>query len=357
MAGTNQDMGGQPGVTTIYSTEAHFINGIEYRGAALTGTGTVYADILFTQNAYLNPGHSPGQLTLVGNVNLDNSITTYIQIGGTSPGDQFDQILQSGGLFTLHGTLDITVIDGAENVITSADTFDVITSSQAFAGNFDNFISGERLYTSDGIGSFVVTYTDQNKVTLSNFALVQRLTGATSRQTHGGVDRDIPLSLDGTPTVECRSTGGNYELVFTFVNDAVSGDIDLATQGDGNISGGPFFSGKTMTVLLDGVTNQQTVTVFLSNVTDSFAQVLPDTSVQMSILVGDTNGNGIVNASDVSQTKSSVGQAVSDTNFRRDVNVNGVINATDVSLVKVRSGNGLPPPQEISNRAAKSRGR
>ena len=35
-----------------------------------------------------------------------------------------------------------------------------------------------------------------------------------------------------------------------------------------------------------------------------------DVTVQMSLLVGDTNANGVVNASDVSQTKSQSGQAV-----------------------------------------------
>jgi hypothetical protein len=356
MAGTNQDMGGQPGVTTIHATEAHFINGIEYRGAALTGTGTVYADILFTQNAYLDPGHSPGQLTLVGNVNLDTSITTYIQIGGVNPGAEYDQILQSGGLFTLHGTLDLTVIDGAENVIIPADTFDVITSTQTLAGNFDNFFSGDRLYTSDGIGSFIVTYAGQNKVTLSDFALVQRLTSVVSRKNHGGVDRDIMLNLSGNPTVECRNTGGNYTLIFSFVNDVVSGDADL-TSGTGNVAGAPVFAGNTMKLNLSGITNQQVITVNLANITDSFGQVLPDTEVRMSVLVGDTNGNGIVNASDIIQTKSSVGQAVSDANFRRDVNVNGSINASDVSLVKIRSGTSLPQPQRPSDYSNAMRGR
>ncbi|HEU0210149.1 MAG TPA: dockerin type I domain-containing protein [Candidatus Udaeobacter sp.] len=354
MAGTNQDMGGQPGVTTIHATEAHFINGIEYRGAALTGTGTVYADILFTQNAHLQPGHSPGQLTFVGNVNLDNSTTTEIQIGGTSPGDQFDQINQSGGLFTLGGTLDLSVIDGAENSITSSDTFDIITSSQMLAGNFDNVISGERLYTSDGIGSFIVTYTEQDKVTLSDFALVQRLTGAVSRRNHGGVDYDIPLALSGNPTVECRNTGGNYTLIFTLVNDIVSGNVDLATQGSGDLAGPPVFKGNTIQVDLTGVTNQQTITVYLTNVTDNFDQVLPDTAVSMSILIGDTSGNGIVNASDVSQTKAAVGQPVSNANFRRDVTVNGVINASDVSLVKSKSGNGLPSTSRVLNGPTKT---
>ena len=36
----------------------------------------------------------------------------------------------------------------------------------------------------------------------------------------------------------------------------------------------------------------------------------------MSLLVGDTNANGVVNASDISQAKSQSGQAVRGSNFR-----------------------------------------
>jgi uncharacterized MnhB-related membrane protein len=63
----------------------------------------------------------------------------------------------------------------------------------------------------------------------------------------------------------------------------------------------------------------------------------------MGVLVGDVNGNAVVNASDVSLTKSQVGQTVSGSNFREDVNANGVINAVDVAQVKANVGTALPP--------------
>ena len=49
-----------------------------------------------------------------------------------------------------------------------------------------------------------------------------------------------------------------------------------------------------------------------------------------------------VNASDVSLTKSQVGQVVSGSNFREDVNSNGSINAADLALVKAKVGVSLP---------------
>jgi hypothetical protein len=59
-------------------------------------------------------------------------------------------------------------------------------------------------------------------------------------------------------------------------------------------------------------------------------------------LLGDTSGNGSVNASDVSQTKSKSGQAVEATTFRTDVTVSNSINASDVGIVKSKAGTALP---------------
>jgi hypothetical protein len=64
--------------------------------------------------------------------------------------------------------------------------------------------------------------------------------------------------------------------------------------------------------------------------------------VSASFLLGDSNGNGSVNASDASQTKSRIGAVIDATTFRSDINFNGSINATDVSQVKVNIGTALP---------------
>ena len=111
---------------------------------------------------------------------------------------------------------------------------------------------------------------------------------------------------------------------------------------DRRVSGTPTFSGNTMTVDLTGVTDIQTLAVTLSNATDSFSQVLPNTVVNVSFLSGDANESRTVNATDIGQVKSLSGVAITSTNFRFDVNANGAINASDVGLVKAASGNVLP---------------
>jgi Dockerin type I domain len=95
-------------------------------------------------------------------------------------------------------------------------------------------------------------------------------------------------------------------------------------------------------VNLTGVANAQTITVTLSGVTDTNAQVLPDAAVSLGILVGDTNGNGAVSSSDISQTKAQSGAPVTAANFREDVGVNGSISSSDISLVKAQSGTSIP---------------
>ena len=79
----------------------------------------------------------------------------------------------------------------------------------------------------------------------------------------------------------------------------------------------------------------------LSSVTDSFRQVPPDKAISITMVVGDTNGNGTVNASDVGQTKRQVGVSVSSSNYRTDINGSGAITSSDVSLVKANIGHGL----------------
>ncbi len=167
------------------------------------------------------------------------------------------------------------------------------------------------------------------------------LNSVVSRKTHGAAgDFDVNLPLSGSPGIEDRSTGGNHTFVFTFSNNVASGNASV-TSGVGSVSGRTI-SGNTMSVELTGVADHQQVTVTTSGVTDTFGQAFADTGVNAVFLMGDTSGNSTVNASDVSQTKASVGAVVDGTNFRQDVNANGMVNATDVGAVKSTVGTSYP---------------
>ena len=175
-----------------------------------------------------------------------------------------------------------------------------------------------------------------------------QLTSAVSRKTHLGVgDFDVNLPLTGTPGVECRTGGSGHTLVFTFTNNVTSGNAAVS-DGVGSVSGSPAFAANTMTVNLTGVTNAQTIEVTLSNVTDTFSQVLPNTAVSGTFLLGDVTGNDTVNSTDVSDVKNQVGTPVGASNFRSDVTISGAINSTDVSQVKANSGSAATASRQPS---------
>ena len=170
-----------------------------------------------------------------------------------------------------------------------------------------------------------------------------------SRKIHGLAGQfDIPLPLTGAPGIECRSGGatGDYQVVFTFagavtVNGAVQADVisgtgDVGTGGTPN-GGAVTVNGAQVTVPLTNVANAQTITIALFDVHQGAHA--GDIAAQMSVLIGDTTGNGAVNSSDTSEVKAASGTAVAS---RQDVTVNGAINSSDVSLVKSKSGTGLP---------------
>jgi hypothetical protein len=182
-------------------------------------------------------------------------------------------------------------------------------------------------------------------ILLNNTPTPVSLTGVASRKTHGGAGTfDIDLPLDGTG-VECRSggAGGYYTLVFSFANTLTSvGGASLAS-GTGTISSSAVGSDPHEYIVnLTGVTNAQRLTVVLNNVQDASGNISNTLQGALGVLVGDTTGNGAVNSSDIAQTQSQSGQAVTASNFREDVTANGAINSSDVALVQSKSGTALP---------------
>ena len=252
---------------------------------------------------------------------------------------------------TGEGSPFVTSTDGTNNFIVWAagaggsqrlNGYNADTGALVFAGGTANeLMSGTRKWNTGIAARGRIYYATDNRVYAFKVPVpALQLSSAVSRKTHSGAgDFDIPLPLSGTPGVECRTSGssGDYQFVFTFSNNVESGNAAV-TGGTGTVSGSPVVSGNTMTVNLTGVDNMQTLTVTLSGVTDQFLQVLADTAVSANMLIGDTNGNGTVNASDVAQTKGQIGQPVASGNFRTDVNANGAINATDTAIVKSQSG-------------------
>lgn len=161
---------------------------------------------------------------------------------------------------------------------------------------------------------------------------------AFSRKIHGGSGTfDLPLPIGGTVGIEPR-IGPNYQMIINFAGPVTVQSASIAS-GVGSV-GNFSVSGSQVTVNLTGVANAQRITVTLGNVNDGTN--LGDVAVSMDVLLGDTNANGSVNATDVSQTKSQIGQPIDGTNYRSDVNANGTINASDTAIIKSSVGTALP---------------
>ena len=131
------------------------------------------------------------------------------------------------------------------------------------------------------------------------------LTAAVSTKTHGSAGAFEINLLAGSPAIECRSggAGNNHTVVFRFLNPLTSvTGANLTGTGavsSAVISGDP----HEYVVYLTNVANDQVITVSLTNVNDVVGNHSDTIAATMGVLLGDTTGNGSVNASDVSQTK------------------------------------------------------
>ncbi len=165
---------------------------------------------------------------------------------------------------------------------------------------------------------------------------------AVSRKTHSlAGDFDVNLPVTGSAGIEDRSGGpnGNHTVIISFANAVSVGSASVASS-DGQAMVSSFsVNGALVTVNLTKVTNQQTITISLTNVSDGTN--IGNVSLPMAVLAGDTNADRFVDSADIAQTKSQSGNAVTDANFREDLNVDGFIDSADIALVKSKSGTAL----------------
>jgi hypothetical protein len=164
---------------------------------------------------------------------------------------------------------------------------------------------------------------------------------AVSRKTHGSVGTfDVDLKAPA-PGIECRAggTSGDHQVVISFANSVSVGGVSVSSK-DSMATATQSVSDKVVTVDLHNVTNVQTLTITLTNVSDQTNS--GDLSISMGVLIGDTTADKFVNSADISQTKSQSGTAVTSSNFGEDLNADGSINSADIALAKSKSGTALP---------------
>ncbi len=169
------------------------------------------------------------------------------------------------------------------------------------------------------------------------------LQAASSRKTHGSAGTwDLLLSLAATsPTIEPR-TGPAHTLVFTF-DKPITGANVAVSEGTA-AAAAPAFSGNDVIVDLSGATNQQYVTVTLTNVTSSDGGSGGSATARVGLLLGDANQSRTVSVLDLALVNGQLAKPVSASNFLFDFNISGVLTVLDKVVVNGQLAKALPAP-------------
>ncbi len=175
--------GSQAGARQIFAMSggtlaAATLNATNLRSADLAGNGT------FTQaGGTLAPGDlgTAGRTTITGNYSLSAPATLALDLGTTTQATAFQtggyDYLTVSGTTTLAGNLSVQLIGAFATPATAplnATTFTVLNSTGTLSGAFANVAFGQRLATTGGEGSFLVSKSG-NTVTLSQYLTAREL--------------------------------------------------------------------------------------------------------------------------------------------------------------------------------------
>ena len=140
----------------------HFVTALNFNGGLIDARGTINSAI--TNGANLQPALGGTGLAVTGAVSLLSTSKLTFQLGGLTQGNQYG-FLNVNGTVALNGNLVVSFVNSFQ--AGNKDNFTVL-SSTALSGVFANVASGTRLATTDGSGTFLVTY-NGTTVVLSDF--------------------------------------------------------------------------------------------------------------------------------------------------------------------------------------------
>lgn len=159
--------------TTLIAAGTLLVNGTHTGGDSYTvlgSDGSINADITTEAGGTLTLGTSVGQQN-VEHIVFKTGSTLEIEIGGLAADNEHDQLLADS--ITLAGDLAVSLLDlGSGPFIPDPSDSFMIVDATKLTGIFDNVATGERLDTTGGEGSFIVTYDGiSDAILLSDFAL------------------------------------------------------------------------------------------------------------------------------------------------------------------------------------------
>jgi len=179
--------------------------------------------------------------------------------------------------------------------------------------------------------------------------LYEPVTGApqlvSAASVKGGFAIDLPLT--GPSGVEDRSGGPNkkYTVVMTF--DRIIASVGSASSTCGGVQSVAVdsFLPHNVNINLVNVShgcNGSTITVTVNSIVDDQGNVLGSASVGVGLLLGDVNGDRVVDGHDVNLARQFTHQGINSQNFRADVTSDGFITSSDKKSIGRQLGTSLP---------------
>jgi hypothetical protein len=278
-------------------------------------------------------------------------------------GGAFSDIIAAGGTFVSGGYSHTSINTGFGNPL--------LPSRPTWSGNSNGFVttvvnlpasaSGQsvvlrwRIGTDSSVsaqGWRVDTVRVSQRTCATNCSAPTALAAA-SRKTHAGTPFDVNLPLTGAVGVDSRRGSGtnnnDHTIVVTFATPVTVTGTPQAqvTSGTGTVGsngvsngGAVTVSGSNVIIPLTNVANAQTLNVTLNGVNNGSGTA--NVVIPVGFLLGDSNGDRVVNGGDAIQTRSRSGQGTDGTNFRSDINTDGSVSAGDTIIVRSQAGNFLP---------------
>ena len=217
-------------IENVSDTSQLVLNGVDgefINEGIINGSGGIAAnDATFTNNGTLNAGLSPGTITIEGDLFQGEDAVFNIELAGTTPGSEHDQIVVTGEI-EWNGTINVVLLDGYEPE--AGDSFAIVTAAST-TGDLDH-LHGLRY------GDDMVLGTDFSDTGLTLTALqasVENTGGSGDDTLTGGLGDDVMIGNDGDDII----VGGGMDHLYGDAGDdlLVVGGADFARVdgGEGN---------------------------------------------------------------------------------------------------------------------------
>jgi hypothetical protein len=170
------------GIIDAASGELEFSDFENPQDAVIKGGGSIDVPGAFTNDGITAPGNSAGILSYIGNFLPSATAVLDVQLGGSIPADEYDQLNITGSA-KLNGTLKVSLIDGF--MPSAGDSLVVLTATSAITDSFLTINAQSGLYLTakkntnnvtivvDSVGVITSIVNDKEAALATSFSLSQ----------------------------------------------------------------------------------------------------------------------------------------------------------------------------------------